>query len=67
MGDSTVLKGAADSHTVLYGVFGDPVRHSKSPLMLNRAFRECGVNGVYAAFHVVPEQLKEAVQGIRAL
>ncbi|TJY43489.1 shikimate dehydrogenase [Cohnella pontilimi] len=56
-----------DSHTVLYGVIGDPVRHSKSPTMLNRAFRESGVNGIYAAFHVKPEQLQEAIAGIRAL
>lgn len=56
-----------DSHTVLYGVIGDPVRHSRSPVMLNRAFRETGVNGVYAAFHVKPDGLRDAVAGIRAL
>ncbi|MCC2685593.1 MAG: shikimate dehydrogenase [Paenibacillaceae bacterium] len=56
-----------DSHTVMYGVFGDPVAHSKSPIMLNRAFRECGLNAAYAAFHIKPGQLKEAVQGVRAL
>ncbi|OCT17202.1 shikimate dehydrogenase [Paenibacillus pectinilyticus] len=56
-----------DSHTVLYGVFGDPIRHSRSPIMLNRAFQETGVNGVYAAFHVKPEELGEAVRGIKAL
>jgi shikimate dehydrogenase len=56
-----------DSHTVLYGVIGDPIRHSRSPAMLNRAFRETGVNGVYAAFHVHPDRLGEAVAGVRAL
>jgi shikimate dehydrogenase len=56
-----------DSHTVLYGVFGDPIRHSRSPIMLNRAFQETGVNGVYAAFHVKPEALGDAVRGIKAL
>jgi len=56
-----------DSHTILYGVFGDPVRHSRSPLMLNRAFAEAGVNGAYAAFHVKPDGLGAAVAGIRAL
>ncbi|MFC0215855.1 shikimate dehydrogenase [Paenibacillus chartarius] len=58
---------AVDSHTILYGVFGDPVRHSKSPIMLNRAFRESGINAVYAAFHVAPGALGDAVRGIRAL
>jgi shikimate dehydrogenase len=56
-----------DSHTILYGVFGDPIRHSRSPIMLNRAFQEAGINAVYAAFHVRPEELRDAVRGIRAL
>lgn len=56
-----------DSHTVLYGVIGDPIRHSKSPIMLNRAFREKGINGAYAAFHVTPSQLEQAIAGVRGL
>ncbi|MBD0379047.1 shikimate dehydrogenase [Paenibacillus sedimenti] len=56
-----------DSHTILYGVFGDPIRHSRSPIMLNRAFRETGLNAAYAAFHVSPQGLGDAVRGIRAL
>jgi shikimate dehydrogenase len=56
-----------DTGTVLYGVFGDPIKHSKSPLMLGRAFRAEGINAVYAAFHIVPGQLKAAVDGVRAL
>lgn len=56
-----------DSHTILYGVFGDPIRHSRSPIMLNRAFKEAGINAVYAAFHVRPDELGDAVRGIRAL
>jgi shikimate dehydrogenase len=56
-----------DSHTVLYGVIGDPIRHSKSPTMLNRAFREKGINGAYAAFHVTPSQLEQAIAGVRGL
>jgi shikimate dehydrogenase len=59
--------GEIDSYTVMYGVFGDPVRHSKSPIMLNRAFREAGLNAAYAAFHILPGQLEDAVKGIRAL
>jgi shikimate dehydrogenase len=58
---------AIDSHTILYGVFGDPIRHSRSPIMLNRAFQEADMNAVYAAFHVRPDELGDAVRGIRAL
>lgn len=56
-----------DSHTLMYGVIGDPVRHSKSPVMLGRAFREAGINAAYAAFHVEPELLELAIAGVRGL
>jgi len=56
-----------DSHTVLYGVIGDPVRHSRSPVMMNRAFAETGVNGAYLAFHIAPERLGAFIAGIRAM
>jgi len=56
-----------DSYTELYGVFGDPVRHSRSPIMLGRAFAEAGVNAAYVAFHVLPESLADAIRGVRAL
>ncbi len=51
--------------TRLYGVMGDPVAHSLSPLMHNAAFAQTGVDGVYVAFHV--RDLTGAVDGIRAL
>ncbi|MCM3267222.1 shikimate dehydrogenase [Paenibacillus elgii] len=60
-------KHKLDSHTILYGVFGDPIRHSKSPIMLNRAFEAAGINAAYGAFHILPGTLKDAVAGIRAL
>ncbi|MFD0715039.1 shikimate dehydrogenase [Paenibacillus sp. GCM10027626] len=56
-----------DSHTVLYSVIGDPIRHSKSPIMMNRAFRECNINGVYTAFHIKGENLAAFVAGVRAM
>lgn len=56
-----------DSHTVLYSVIGDPIRHSKSPVMMNRAFRETGLNGVYAAFHVKSDRIGDFAAGVRAM
>ncbi|MDQ0112711.1 shikimate dehydrogenase [Paenibacillus harenae] len=56
-----------DSHTALYGVIGDPIRHSKSPIMMNRAFRETGINGAYMAFHVTNDRLSDFIAGIRAM
>src|SRR5947209_7512568 len=40
-----------DAATRVYGVAGDPISHSLSPLMLNAAFRRENVNGVYLALH----------------
>ena len=53
--------------TAVYGIFGYPVKHSLSPLMQNAAFRELGIDAVYVPFEVLPESLKEAVDGVRAL
>ena len=54
-----------NTHTQLCGVLGNPVEHSLSPAIHNAAFQHLGLNFVYLAFRV--EQVKEAVQGIRAL
>ncbi len=40
-----------DAATKVYGVAGDPVAHSLSPVMMNTAFRRENVNGVYVALH----------------
>ncbi len=36
----------------LYGIAGNPVRHSLSPRLYNRMFRERGMPAVYLPFHV---------------
>lgn len=56
-----------NSSTVVYAVIGDPIVHSKSPLMHNAALQACMLNGVCAAFHVIPTRLEQAVVGICAL
>src|SRR5260370_16835882 len=48
-------------------IFGDPVEHSLSPAMHNAAYAALGMERAYAAFHVTPERLKEAVHAIPAL
>lgn len=56
-----------DSNTILFGVIGNPIRHSKSPIMMNRAFRETGINGIYTAFQVSSERLSDFTAGVRAM
>jgi 3-dehydroquinate dehydratase/shikimate dehydrogenase len=40
-----------DAATRVYGVAGDPIAHSLSPLIMNTALRRENVNGVYLALH----------------
>lgn len=56
-----------NSDTVLYGVIGQPIKQSKSPIMQNRAFAEHHINANYLAFQIAPEQLAQFVQGARAM
>ena len=42
---------SVDAATQVYGVAGDPVEHSLSPVMMNAAFRRETVNAVYLALH----------------
>jgi len=53
--------------TGVFGVIGDPVEHTLSPLMHNRALAEMGLDAVYVPFRVKPEDLEDAVGAIRAL
>lgn len=54
-----------DNNTKLFGVFGNPVAHSLSPAMHNRAFAATGYKGVYLPFHI--EKIEPAIAAIRTL
>jgi 3-dehydroquinate dehydratase/shikimate dehydrogenase len=56
-----------DADTRIYGVVGDPVGHSLSPLLHNRAFRDAGVNAVYVPFRVPRGELDGFLRGFAAL
>lgn len=49
------------------GVFGDPVAHSLSPQMQNAALRQCKIDMQYARFHILREELDDALKFIRKL
>lgn len=53
--------------TNIVGLIGHPVEHSFSPPMHNAAFKKLGMDYVYTAFDVDPNNLKEAIDGARAL
>lgn len=54
-----------DAHTRLYGVIGNPVRHSLSPVIHNGVFQRMGLNAAYLAFEV--KSLAGALSGMRGL
>jgi shikimate dehydrogenase len=49
------------------GIYGDPVEHTRSPVMHNAAFAALGLDYRYLAFHVAPVDLRAAIQAIRTL
>ena len=51
----------------VYGIIGDPVAHSLSPVMHNAAFEKLGIDAVYLAFRVPKEQLEDALKGANSL
>ena len=53
--------------TKICGLIGDPVEHTMSPVMHNAAFEKLGLNYAYLPFRVKPEELPQAVSGLRAL
>jgi shikimate dehydrogenase len=54
-----------DADTSFFGLIGNPVTHSLSPVMHNQAFAAIGYNAVYLAFRVI--DLDSAIKGIKAL
>lgn len=54
-----------DGQTQLFGIIGDPVEHSLSPVMHNAALRHLGLNGVYIPMR--PDNLADGFRGLRSL
>ena len=49
------------------GIIGNPLGHSLSPLMHNHTLGKMGLNYLYLPMEVAPDQLAEAIAGLRAL
>ena len=54
-----------DAATRVYGVAGDPIAHSLSPLIMNTALRRENVNGVYLGLHA--KTLKDLLYCVREI
>lgn len=55
-----------DDQTRIFGVVGDPISHSLSPLIHNTAFHHHGVNARYLPFRIAEEELELFVKWCRA-
>jgi len=53
--------------TKVCGVIGDPIEHTLSPIMHNAAFEALKIDYVFLAFKVKPVEVKNAMNGMRAL
>jgi shikimate dehydrogenase len=51
----------------LYGVIGDPIAHSMSPLMHNDLFQRYEMDASMFPFHIKKENLQDAVKGFKAI
>ncbi len=51
----------------IFGIFGDPIEHSLSPVMQNEALRALGIDARYHAFRVTRVDLKDAIRGAAAM
>jgi shikimate dehydrogenase len=58
---------AVSGKTKVYGVIGDPIEHTLSPVMQNAAFAASKLDCVFLAFNVKPEEVGKAMEGVRAL
>ncbi len=56
-----------DSGSRMFGVVGDPIGHSLSPLLHNTAFRAQGVNAAYVPFRVQRGQFEEFLEAYKEL
>ena len=52
---------------ILLGLIGNPVKHSISPAMHNAVLKRLGIDGIYLAFEVRKQSLRDAIFGTKAL
>ncbi|AOY77041.1 shikimate dehydrogenase [Clostridium formicaceticum] len=61
------MKGSINGKTKTICLLGNPVEHSFSPVIHNYGFDQQGINCVYVNHKVEDEDLKAAVEGMKAL
>ncbi len=67
MADRPPIRFAPSGATRVAGVIGAPVRHSRSPALVNAAFAAAGLDWTYVAFEVADGRGAAAVDAMRTL
>lgn len=58
---------AINAETHIFGVVGDPIGHSLSPLLHNLAFRQSKLNAVYLPMQIPPEEFESTLRDYQQL
>ena len=61
------MESRISATTSLYAFIASPAHHSKSPAMHNAAFKALGIDSVYLAFDIKPEDLADTIKGFKAM
>ena len=64
---SSLTPNTITSSTSIFGVCGQDIKYTLSPAMHNAAFHHLLLNYVYLTFEILPSNISQAVEGIRAL
>ena len=56
-----------NGETEIYGVIGNPIKHSLSPIFQNEALKSTGMNAVYLPFELPKENFDAAFRGILSI
>jgi len=56
-----------DDETEVFAVLGDPIGHSRSPIIHNAAFRHEGINAVYLPIRVPADEFKKVLDSLAGI
>lgn len=56
-----------NNQTIYLGLIGNPLGHSLSPLLHNKTLQHMDMNCVYLPYEIAPDQVKEALIGVKGL
>lgn len=56
-----------DTETKLYGIIGNPIKHSFSPYFQNKLFKNHNISAVYLAFNIAESDIENAIKSMKTM